>query len=158
MKQSQKDIEELKILPVLLYIVLIILFFSLLSSLVCLFLDSKLPSWFDPVYYIPERLLYFGFVLYLYIQIRILNRNKFIDQGVINKLITRFRLLGLLFLSYDIIIIITRIIFHYRNFDRIAVFFSFYTWNNSIIGIILLSLAEIIYLGTRYKEENDLTV
>lgn len=155
---THKKNEELKFLPLLLNFVFVILFISLLISISNFLIGKHTYYGSSPFVYLLIRLLYFGFVLYLYLQIRILSKNKFKDRALITKLINRFRLLGLLFLCGDIIPIMIWIIASFRDIHGIILFLSFYTWSNSMTGIILLSLAEMIFLVTRFKEENDLTV
>jgi len=85
-------------------------------------------------------------------------KNKFIDRNILIKLIPRFRLLGIIFIGVDIVSILVSVIPSISNLNAVLFFFTRFSGTEIIIGIIFLSLAEIIYLGTKIKEENDLTV
>jgi hypothetical protein len=158
MTHKQNKLEELRILPVILNIILFILFLSIVLTFINPFVN---PWHYERNIFLTllaGRIFYFAIILSIYINIRKLMKNKLNKQNIFIKLINRFRIIGLLLVVLDILQALVWIFVNLKNLNRVISFFASVTWYNSIFGIILLSLAEIMYLALKYKEENDLTV
>lgn len=100
-----------------------------------------------------------GFVLF---QIKSIIKKAIQTELFANKLSKKIRVIGILFISLDVLRLIVKVIFLIMDGRFIWMILEDYlnigSWSYLIIGIIFVSIAEIIRIGTVIKEENDLTV
>jgi hypothetical protein len=147
-------------------LVLIIELFLVIYTLGLVFtLINSIVGWLIP--YTPDsvevamKLISFAILVYIMLQIRKLlkdaiNNNVF-DISIYNKL----KKIGFVFIGLDFIkgvfalwAVIANPVYQ-KNF---TVFYQSISWMNFFTGLVFLSISEIIRLGVKIKEENDLTV
>jgi hypothetical protein len=157
MQLADNKSDGLKILPFLSYFVLTMLLVNITTSIVNAFINNEILRE-SIITYILVRLLFFFILLYIYVQIKLLLKNRLNRREIIIKLINRFRILGLLFIAWDIIKFSYWFFVSFNNIKHLALCFANMGWNHAVYGIVFLSLAEIISIAAKLKEENDLTV
>jgi hypothetical protein len=155
---KNENLKELKILPYVSNFVLLLLFITVVCTILVPFIsyDVVTKEFFITSFF--SRIIFFMILLYIYFQLRVLIKNKMDKQKILKQIITTFRIVGLILVVWDISIIIVWIIINVRDSSRLVLYLSNIPLIRSIIGLLLITFAEMLLIALRLKQENDLTV
>lgn len=131
--------------------------FTILAPFIGIFRDASLDN-----VNINIRLISLAVLFYVLLQIRTLLKSAICQKVFDDSIFKKFKMIGFIFIGLDALKAITVLVlvllnhpFYQENF---AILYQNISWKNFITGLAFLSISEIIRLGVKIKEENDLTV
>jgi len=155
---KNENLKELKILPYISNFVLFLLFLSVVSTILVPYFNYFNYSKESFITGVLSRILFFIIILYIYFQLKALIKNKLNKQQILERLINSFRVVGLLLIALDVTTICVWLVVSIKDLSKLLLVFSNLVWFRSILGLLLITFAEMLLISLRIKQENDLTV